>query len=367
RRTAVQSQFDELTIRHGNKPHGNNLMMLYILRHATADEAVSSGDDGALKLTERSKEKMRGAYAGLRAMGLKFDAILTSPLARAAQTAEIVSAAYENTPPPQVLPALATGVAAADAGAALREFAKHGDVMIVGHEPQLSAIASILLTGAADVVHLKLKTGGCIAIDLPARFARDQTGREQNTRPALCLIFGSKKRVCKRADKNRDAESEREIQTDRGGHDRRAPLRSAAFQIVIAEAENRRECGAGRDRSQRQSAVKNSLRHFRHQKRLRSGKRAGSRGRSACYSVACDQQVQNRRHQERRRDRTDPHPDFERARRCADVITGREVVSGITRHRSRRTHDRARKNRQLRSNALRHAGQFEKQRHGEQH
>ena len=44
-------------------------------------------------------------------MGLKFDAILTSPLARAAETAEIVSAAYENTPPPQVLPALATGVA----------------------------------------------------------------------------------------------------------------------------------------------------------------------------------------------------------------------------------------------------------------
>jgi phosphohistidine phosphatase len=147
-------------------------MMLYILRHATAEEAASSGDDGARKLTERSKEKMRGAAAGMRAMGLKFDAILTSPLARAAETAEIVSAAYENTPPPQVLPALATGVPAADAVAALRAFAKYGEVMIVGHEPQLGAVASILLTGAGDVAHLKLKTGGCIAIDLPARFER---------------------------------------------------------------------------------------------------------------------------------------------------------------------------------------------------
>ncbi len=147
-------------------------MMLYILRHATAEEAASSGDDGARKLSERSKEKMRGAAAGLRAMGLKFDAILTSPLARAAETAEIVSAAYENTPPPQVLPALATGVAPADAVAALRAFAKNGEVMIVGHEPQLSAIASILLAGAADGVHLRLKTGGCIAIDLPPRFDR---------------------------------------------------------------------------------------------------------------------------------------------------------------------------------------------------
>ncbi len=44
--------------------------------------------------------------------------------------------------------------------------------MIVGHEPQLSAVASILLSGAGDVVHLKLKTGGCISIDLPARFER---------------------------------------------------------------------------------------------------------------------------------------------------------------------------------------------------
>jgi len=147
-------------------------MMLYILRHATAEEAASGGDDGARKLTERSKEKMRGAAAGLRTMGLKFETILTSPLARATETAELVAAAYDNSPPPQVLPALATGVAAPEAVSALRAFAKQGEVMIVGHEPQLGAIASILLTGASDVAHFKLKTGGCIAIDLPARFER---------------------------------------------------------------------------------------------------------------------------------------------------------------------------------------------------
>ena len=147
-------------------------MMLYILRHATAEEAASSGDDGARKLSERSKEKMRGAAAGLRAMGLKFDTILTSPLARATETAELVASAFDNSPPPQVMPALATGIAATDAVSALRAFAKHEEVMIVGHEPQLSAIASILLTGASDIVHMKLKTGGCVAIDLPARFDR---------------------------------------------------------------------------------------------------------------------------------------------------------------------------------------------------
>src|SRR5260370_32121921 len=120
---------------------GCKSMMLYILRHAAAEEAASGGDDGARKLTERSKEKMQGAAAGLRAMGLKFDAILTSPLARATETAELVAGAYDNTPPPQVMPALATGIAATDAVSALRAFAKIDEVMIVGHEPELTAIA----------------------------------------------------------------------------------------------------------------------------------------------------------------------------------------------------------------------------------
>ncbi|MDB5108632.1 MAG: phosphohistidine phosphatase, SixA [Candidatus Binatus sp.] len=147
-------------------------MMLYILRHAAAEEASSSGDDGARKLTERAKVKLLGAAAGLRAMDVRFDAILTSPLVRATETAEIVASAYSNTPPPQVLPALATGVPASEAVAALRPYAKNDDVMIVGHEPQLTSIASIMLSGSTEVVRFKLKTAACIAIDLPARFDR---------------------------------------------------------------------------------------------------------------------------------------------------------------------------------------------------
>ncbi|HUO05503.1 MAG TPA: phosphohistidine phosphatase SixA [Candidatus Binataceae bacterium] len=147
-------------------------MMLYILRHATAEEATAGGDDGARQLTERSKAKMIGAAEGMRAMGLEFGAILTSPLVRAAQTAEIVASEYDNHPTPQVMPALATGIAPAAALAALRAYSKHEEVLIVGHEPQLSAIASIVLSGSPDAVRIRLKTAGCIAIDLPPRFER---------------------------------------------------------------------------------------------------------------------------------------------------------------------------------------------------
>lgn len=148
-------------------------MILYILRHATAEDAAEGGgDDGARKLTARSRDRMRDAAAGLRALGLKLDVILTSPLVRAAETAEIVSAAFNNEPAPQVLPALSSGVAPAEVLAALKPFTRDQEIMIVGHEPQLSSLASQLLSGSADAVRLRLKTGGCIAIELAPRIER---------------------------------------------------------------------------------------------------------------------------------------------------------------------------------------------------
>ncbi|HVA80586.1 MAG TPA: phosphohistidine phosphatase SixA [Candidatus Binataceae bacterium] len=144
-------------------------MKLYILRHGIAEDAAPGGDDGARKLTARGREKLRDGAERMRALGLKFNVILTSPLARATETAEVVAAAYANDPPPQVLPALATGVAPQEAITALRAFAKHRHVMIVGHEPQLSAIASMLLTAAPGAVNISLKKGGLISLEVPAR------------------------------------------------------------------------------------------------------------------------------------------------------------------------------------------------------
>jgi hypothetical protein len=40
----------------------------------------------------------------------------------------------------------------------------------------LSSLVSLLLTGSADAIHLRLKKGGCVALDVPRRF--DQGGAE---------------------------------------------------------------------------------------------------------------------------------------------------------------------------------------------
>jgi len=147
-------------------------MILYVLRHSQAEDKAEQGGDEARRLTPHGRDRMRAAAGGFRAMGLKFDAILTSPLSRAAETAEIVAAAYANDPPPQVLPALAGGVSPAEAAAALAPFARYENLMIVGHEPQLSGLVSLLLCGSSEVVHLRFRKGGCVALELSNRFER---------------------------------------------------------------------------------------------------------------------------------------------------------------------------------------------------
>ncbi|HZZ07583.1 MAG TPA: phosphohistidine phosphatase SixA [Candidatus Binataceae bacterium] len=142
-------------------------MILYILRHGAAEnEPPPGGDDGARRLTARGREKVRDAAAGMRALGVKFDAILTSPLPRAAETAELVAAVYANGPAPEVFAALATGVTPADTIAALKPYERHHHLMIVGHEPGLSGVASLLLTGSTNSVSFDLKKCGMIALEL---------------------------------------------------------------------------------------------------------------------------------------------------------------------------------------------------------
>jgi phosphohistidine phosphatase len=147
-------------------------MMLYILRHAEAEDEDHQGGDESRRLTQRGRERTRDAAVGMRALGLKFNVILTSPLARAAETADAVAAAYANDPPPQVVPALSAGVSPDEAVAALSPFARYEKVLVVGHEPQLSGLVSILLTRSSDIVHIRIKKGGCVALELPNRFER---------------------------------------------------------------------------------------------------------------------------------------------------------------------------------------------------
>jgi phosphohistidine phosphatase len=145
-------------------------MTIYLVRHGVAEDAPPGGDDRARRLTARGKAKMREAAAGLAAIGVEPDVILTSPLPRAAETAAIVAEALPGRLEPQPLDALATGVTAPEVLRALRPFARRTSLMLVGHEPTLSALAALLLTGSTEGAAFALRKGGAIAIELAQLF-----------------------------------------------------------------------------------------------------------------------------------------------------------------------------------------------------
>ncbi len=134
-------------------------MELYILRHGIAVDRGTSGykKDADRPLTEDGEEKMHQIAEAMLAMELRFDLILSSPLVRAEQTAQIVAGELDQE-------VTFTEFLAPNANALelIREIndEKPQRVLLVGHEPDLSRLISLLITGSSDAASIELKKGG---------------------------------------------------------------------------------------------------------------------------------------------------------------------------------------------------------------
>lgn len=142
-------------------------MMLYLVRHALAEDASASGEDDARRLTDKGREQAGRVGAGMAALGLSPNLILASPLPRAAETARILAEAFTAHPPVRALAELSAGIPPVQAIAAIAPHCRHDEVMVVGHEPQLSAMTALMLCGDSSGMHLRMRKLGCVALDLP--------------------------------------------------------------------------------------------------------------------------------------------------------------------------------------------------------
>jgi phosphohistidine phosphatase len=133
-------------------------MEIYILRHGIAVDRGTPGykKDSDRPLTKEGEQKMHQIAEAMLGMGLKFDVILSSPYARAAQTAQIVAKELDEevTFTEGMIPE----------GNALELIAEINDekpqrLLLVGHEPHLSRLISVLVTGNSDAA-IELKKGG---------------------------------------------------------------------------------------------------------------------------------------------------------------------------------------------------------------
>lgn len=144
-------------------------MKLYIIRHAIADPIGPEGDDSQRPLTVKGRTRMYRIAQGLKELGESIDLILTSPYLRANQTARILAKKLDLGKE-AIVPtdALSPSGQAADLIQEINE--KHSgaqSIALVGHEPHLSSLIALLLSGDPGL-SITMKKGGVCHLSVEA-------------------------------------------------------------------------------------------------------------------------------------------------------------------------------------------------------
>lgn len=137
-------------------------MKLYFLRHGLAESRGRwAGPDSERPLTDEGIARMECEAAALEALGLSPDVIVTSPLARAYQTARIVARQVGLQDRLVTDERLAPGFGVGELRGILEEYPGAAAVMLVGHEPDFSLTVGDLIGGGTVV----FKKGGLGRVD----------------------------------------------------------------------------------------------------------------------------------------------------------------------------------------------------------
>jgi phosphohistidine phosphatase len=118
-------------------------MEVFLVRHGVAVAHGAARTDAARALTKAGREDFAVCVNGLASLDVAFTAVVHSPLRRAAETAELLVPLLDGQT--RVDPALADRADAFDLATIV------GDrTALVGHEPYLGQLASILVTGSSE-------------------------------------------------------------------------------------------------------------------------------------------------------------------------------------------------------------------------
>ena len=138
-------------------------MKLYFLRHGLAGSRSEwKGDDAKRPLTKKGMQRMKRSAAMIARLGLDLDAILTSPLARARQTAMIAAEALDAGVKVITDRRLDPYFDREQLAAILRDHLSAKALMLVGHEPSFSETIGKLIGGGRVVC----KKGGLACVEL---------------------------------------------------------------------------------------------------------------------------------------------------------------------------------------------------------
>jgi phosphohistidine phosphatase len=141
---------------------------IFLLRHGIAAEPGAPGikTDAERPLIPKGEQRLREAAAGMEKMGLSFDVIISSPYLRAKQTAEIVAKILKLEKNLAISSDLIPG---GNPQALIRHLnglkPAPENILLVGHEPYLSGLISLLATGGTSAA-IDMKKGSLCKLEM---------------------------------------------------------------------------------------------------------------------------------------------------------------------------------------------------------
>lgn len=140
-------------------------MDVILIRHAKAGnrDANTWPDDDERPLVAEGQVEHRAVMRAAKKMGVKFDFLVSSPLKRARESADIIAQAYRWAEEPQIAAELGHGFSVAAVVKLLAKFPPDSRVALVGHEPDFSQLATALIGGKTGL-GIQIKKSGIVGI-----------------------------------------------------------------------------------------------------------------------------------------------------------------------------------------------------------
>jgi phosphohistidine phosphatase len=143
-------------------------MDLFVLRHGEAGKTIPSGSsDSKRPLTIAGEKEIVIISKVLRKMGVRLDVILTSPLKRARQTADIVAKEFKAQNKVRQMRELSPEGDRKALYQSLSSFKEGTTILLVGHSPHLSDMVGEIVSDDSSL-RLDLKKGGIVRIRITA-------------------------------------------------------------------------------------------------------------------------------------------------------------------------------------------------------
>src|SRR5271165_1847087 len=140
-------------------------MDIYFLRHASAGQYSPGSNDDKRPIDKTGEQQSHDVGRALAGLDLKFDAIISSPLTRAMQTAAIAAAELGHKDKIVADDALRPEASYEQFENLLARYAKKKAIMLVGHNPSMTEFLTRMLAGCNSTEFIDFKKGAVAKVE----------------------------------------------------------------------------------------------------------------------------------------------------------------------------------------------------------